>query len=209
VKEEKMALLFSSNDIERASALVAAAPMSFSAWINLTSTGSNSKLMGITSSTSAHSSEFSISFLTSDAKVRCFISNDAGSTTDNTAVSASTLAASTWYHVACVFASATSRTVYLNGTAGTTSVVSVTPGTCDFTCIGAVKVNGAYSYSTATIAFPAIWNVALTATDITTLANALGPIRVHSGSLVSYARLTGGNNPEGDIKGGSWVLAHA
>jgi hypothetical protein len=204
-----MALTFSSNDLIKASALVSAAPMTFACWATFSSLAADSYLMSITSATSTHNSEFSMLVKTSDSKARCFISNDAGSTTDATAVNATVLSTSTLYHIACVFTSATSRTCYVNGANPVTSAVSVTPGTCDTTCIGASKVNAAYKYSTATIAFPAIWSAALSASEIGSLAEKFGPTRIHPAARVSYARLTGGNNPEPDLNGFTWTLEHA
>jgi Concanavalin A-like lectin/glucanases superfamily len=205
-----MALTFDgANYITKASALVSAAPMTFCCLFTTPSSiSADAYVMGIASGTSAHFSLFAMKFLTASAKMCCYISNDAGSTTDNTAASSTTLSASTTYHVACVFTSTTSRTCYVNGGGSTNSTVSVTPGTCDSSYIGSVKFNGAVATGTlGTIAFPMIYGAALSATDVASLAKAVGPQHVRTSNLVSYLRLTGGNSPEPDYMSTTgWTL---
>ncbi len=204
-----MALTFNGgNYITQASALVAAAPMTFSCWVNLTSISANAFIMGIASGTTGHSSYFAMEFITASAKMCAAIKNDAGSTTDVTALTTATLSANTWYHVACVFTSITSRVCYLNGVAGTSSAVSVTPGTCDSSYIGNIKFNAIVSTGAiGAIAFAGIWKVALVAGDILSLSTGCSPRTVVPASLVSYPKSLGdGNSPEPDVVSGSWTL---
>lgn len=203
-----MALTFDAgNYISKASALVASPPMTMACWVNFTTNAANAFIMGIASATTTHSSYFSIQMLTASKKIIAAISNDAGSTTDVTAATSTTTSTATWYHVAAVFTSATSRTAYLNGAGATTSAVSVTPGTCDSSYVGDIKFNATVAAGLiGLVAFPAFWNVALSATDIASLANGESPLHYHPSGLVSYARLTGGNSPEPDIISGSWTL---
>lgn len=56
------------------------------------------------------------------------------------AVHGRALTAGVWYHVAAVFASATSRTIYVNGGGGVTNTTSVTPGSLDRMAIGRIAV---------------------------------------------------------------------
>ncbi len=204
-----MALTFDGlNYITKASALVAAAPMTFACWFNPTSHTADAYIMGITSATSTHSSVFAMKLLTASAKMCCYVSNDGASTTDATALATTVLSNATWYHVACVFTSTTSRTCYVNGGNSSTSVVSVSPGTCDSSYIGDIKFNAIVKPGAiGSIAFPAFWNVALTATDVLALSSAIGPIRSHPAGLVGYPRLTGGNSPEPDmVSATGWTL---
>lgn len=197
------------NYLSQSSALVAAAPMTFACWINFASgITTNAAVMGITSSAATHQSYYSMSLLGSSSKMSCSISNDAGSTTDFTAASSQVISVSTWYHVACVFASTTSRTCYVNGANSVSSAVSVSPGTCNSTTIGALSLDGLISAGPkGTIAFPAFWSVALTAADVLSLSKGFGPARTHRTGLVGYARLTGGNSPEPDmVSATGWTL---
>jgi Concanavalin A-like lectin/glucanases superfamily len=197
------------NYLTTATALVAAAPMTLSCLFTTpASITADAYIMGIASGTSTHFSVFAMKFLTASAKVCCYISNDAGSTTDNTAAASTTLSASTTYHVACVFTSATSRTCYLNGASSVSSSVSVTPSTCDSSYIGVVKFNGSVAPGTlGTISFPVIYSSALSASDVLSLSKRVGPQHVRTSNLVSYARLTGGNSPEPDMMSTTgWTL---
>lgn len=202
-----MALTFDAgNYITKASALVAAPPITMACWVNFTSSAANAFIMGISSATAAHSSYFAIEMLTASKKIVAAISNDAA-TADVTAATSTTVSNATWYHVACVFTSATGRTAYLNGAGAVTSAVSITPSTCDTTSVGTIKFNAAVAAGlNGSIAFPAFWNVALTATDIASMAAFFGPLHAHPAALQGYARLTGGNSPEPDLISGSWTL---
>lgn len=195
-----MALTFNGvSYVAKSSALVAAAPMSFSCWFNPTSVAANAMIMGIASSTTTHSSFFAIQFLSASDKVCCSISSDKGDVTDLTALHATTISINTWYHVCGVFTSTTSRTIYVNGAGAVSSAVSVTPGTCDSTYIGALIANGALVAGLiGAIADPAIWNVALTATDVAALATGGGPTLTHPTGLVANPLLSGGDPKEPD-----------
>jgi hypothetical protein len=203
-----------------ASALVAAAPMTFACWINATAVPASANLyvdiMSISSSTSAHSSAFNMEIKNNtgaNPKLTAECSNDAGSVDDETAQASTVIATATWYHAACVWASATSRSAYINGAAKVSSSVSCTPGTCNSTTIAAINVNGAVSTTSefnGQVAFPAIWKVALSDADITSLASGASPRKVQPGNLVSYSRLTGAISPEPDIaRSTTWTLTGA
>lgn len=93
-------------------------------------------------------------------------------------------------HVSAVFATATSRTGYLDGVAGVENTDSRTPtsGNLNQVRIGSwatgnsVLMNGDISET-------AIWNVALTAAEITSLSKGFKPYRIRPQSLVFYAPL--------------------
>lgn len=203
-----MALTFDGlNYISKASALVAAAPMTFACWVNITTNPATfCNIMSITSSGSGHQSLFGIAYSTSGTKMCCRIINDTG-TADTTALASLAISLGTWYHVACVFTSATSRTCYVNGANSVSSAVSITPSTCNGTYIGDCFSNAStFTGLIGSVAFPAIWSVALSAANIASLALGDSPLHYHPAGLVSYARLTGGNSPEPDMISGSWTL---
>lgn len=203
-----MALTFDGgNYLSQSSALVTVAPLTLRCIVSLSSIAANAFIMGVASSTATHHSFFAIEFLSSSSKFCASISNDAGSTTDITAVSSQVVSTNTFYDVMAVFTSTTSRTCYVNGGNSGSSTVSVTPGTPDTSYIGNIKVNGAASTGAiGTIAFPAFWSVALTSTDALSQGVGLSALHQHPASLASYARLTGGNSPEPDMVKGSWTL---
>lgn len=96
---------------------------------------------------------------------------------------------STRNHAVGVFASSTSRTAYLNGTAATTNTNNLTVGTVTVLTIGGSRVNGTNEYSTSEISEVGIWDVALTGAEITSLSRGFKPPRIRPQSLVFYAPL--------------------
>lgn len=129
---------------------------------------------------------------------------------DAFASSASGYSASTWMHAAGVWASATSRTAYLNGTAGTTETTNKTPTTFDIARVGCEFFGAANRFgdgaATCLIAEAGIWNVALGSGEIQALAKGLSPKRVRPGNLVAYWPLWGLHSPEPSMKGGATSL---
>jgi hypothetical protein len=102
-----------------------------------------------------------------------------------------TVSANVWNHYAGVFASGSSRTAYTNGVAGaenTTTVAAITP---TFTNIGAFYAGTATAIQLmdGLIAEVGIWNVALTAAEIASLAKGMACDKVRPQSLVFYAPL--------------------
>ena len=98
-----------------------------------------------------------------------------------------------------MFASASSRTAYLDGTAGTENTTTVgTFDASDTYSIGAWEWVGAtIRYMDGQIGEVGMWNVALTAAEILVLAAGYSPLLVRPESLVSYVPLVN-NDPYQD-----------
>ena len=101
------------------------------------------------------------------------------------------VSANVWNHYAGVFASGSSRTPYTNGVAGaenTTTVAAITP---TFTNIGAFYAGTATAIQLmdGLIAEVGIWNSALTAAEIASLAKGMTPDKIRPQNLVFYAPL--------------------
>jgi hypothetical protein len=90
-----------------------------------------------------------------------------------------------WYHGAGVFASATSRIVYLNGIAGTEDTTSVTEPANEEVRIGR-KPRAAVLWWDGRLAECAVWDVVLTAGEIKCLAAGVSPQHVRPQSLAGY-----------------------
>lgn len=110
-------------------------------------------------------------------------------------------AANVWSHVCGVFNSTSSRTVYLNaGNVATNSVSEVSPTAATQLRIGNVLFNGSsILYTDGSIAEVGIWNAALTAAEIASLAKGMTCDKVRPQSLVFYAPLV---RDLIDVKGG-------
>jgi hypothetical protein len=125
-----------------------------------------------------------------DSKIYAFSENATGSNTQS--ASTNTFTTGTWHHAAGVFESTTSRTPYLNGTAGTTGTVSNSP---NFAVIDRVLV-GVQQWAASTASFfdgriaeVGLWNAALTASEIASLAKGMTCDKVRPNALVFYAPL--------------------
>jgi hypothetical protein len=106
-----------------------------------------------------------------------------------------------WQHICGVFSANNSRTAYLNGSSGTTNTTSVTATTQTLThiSIGALKRATPVVFFDGRIAEVGIWNAALTAAEIASLAKGMTCDKVRPQSLVFYAPLV---RDLTDVKGG-------
>lgn len=98
-----------------------------------------------------------------------------------------------WEHCVAVFASTTSRTAYLNGTAGSINTSSNTASGLNSILIGSRYSGGARgAFHNGHIAHVAVWNVALSGAEIMSLAGGANPQSVQLANLVFYAPLANG-----------------
>lgn len=98
----------------------------------------------------------------------------------------------TWQHAAAVFASATSRSIYLSGGNKATNTTNITVDTLNQLTLGFVRGNVNSYYYWGLMAEPAAWDVALTDDQIAELAKGYSPLMVQPENLVFYAPLRRG-----------------
>lgn len=114
----------------------------------------------------------------------------------------------TWYHVAAVFASTTSRKIYLNGVMEGSSTVTVNlTGTMTDTRVGNICLNLSNFTMNGMIASAGIWTAALADSEVAGLAAGFSPKLIRASALAGYCRMLGGFNPEPDFVKGTWALA--
>lgn len=115
-----------------------------------------------------------------------------------------TISNNDWVHVAGVAASTTSRTVYVNGVAGTPNTTSLNPSctsmSLGFRTDGAIPSSGG-SYFPGQVEDAAIWTSALSAAQIASLAAGASPLVIDRANLRSYVPLRSGSVI--DLRGGS------
>lgn len=102
---------------------------------------------------------------------------------------------STWQHACGVFTTTASRTVYLNGANNATDTTAGSPASVDQTSL-AVAWDGSGAgvwtqYYTGRIAEVGVWNVAITAAEVASLAKGYSPLEIRPASLVAYYPLGG------------------
>jgi hypothetical protein len=113
------------------------------------------------------------------------------------------LVSGTWAHLGGITASATSRTAYKDGVAGTPTAVSATlTGAMDRTNVGAITSTTRQLFLTGDVAECGIWNAALAAKDMVALAAGAPVPLVRPDALVFYAPVYGTMSPEPDVRGG-------
>ena len=193
-----MARSFSSASSQRlyyAGSPVSAFPFSFVCWFYPTNTTQNMGLVGFSSTNKAANNtcllygRFSLS-----PKVAAYCEGTpyGGAYAEATA----SYTANAWHHAAGVFTSASSRTVYYNGGNSATNTTTQTP---DFTATLETNVGAWYSdtsnayslFASGRIAEAAVYNVALTASDVASLAKGYSPLHVRPNDLVAYWPLGG------------------
>lgn len=119
-----------------------------------------------------------------------FIQKQADGGTNEFQNATGTVSINNWYHVAGIFTSGASRTVYRDGVNNVTGVVSIGTTTTDGTSIGVQAGNiGTPRHMNGRIAEVGIWNVALTADEIVALAKGFSPKRIRTRSLIFYVPL--------------------
>ncbi len=97
-----------------------------------------------------------------------------------------TISAGTWHHGAAVFATTTSRVVYLDGTAGTGNVQLNVPLNLDNTSFGTTYVGFSFQAFDGDVCECGIWGVALSAPEIAALAAGVSPLSIRPQSLLIY-----------------------
>lgn len=193
--------------LNRGGAVLSGLPMTFSCWFWLNAGSSNPVLMALGDAASTGAPSFDLIYTGGDSKIHA---EHAGSVDDDTAASTIIAPINQWCHGCAVYASATSRSCYLNGANKGTSVVSVTStGTLNESRIANLALNLTGFTLNGRIAFPAIWNVALSDAEVAALGQGVSPKLIRPSALKSYLRMSGGNSPEPDFKGGTWTLVGA
>lgn len=102
----------------------------------------------------------------------------------NTSTTTETVPIGTWFHACGVFLSNVSRTAYLDGRPATPETTNRTPATIARTTIGARWSPSSFSnFFPGLIAYPAVWNVALSDGEVASLAAGSDPRLVRRGNL--------------------------
>jgi hypothetical protein len=107
------------------------------------------------------------------------------------ATSTSGFTTNTWHHGCAVFTSDTSRTIFLNGGSSSTNTTNIADDSfaLDKTAIGCLGRATNAAFFQGRVAEVGIWNVALTAEEVASLADGMTCDKVRPQSLVFYAPL--------------------
>lgn len=184
----------SSQYLEASSTPVTAVPLTMACWFYSTE-DANKDLMCIGSS--SDQSNFILRAL--DNEYVYASTYDGG--TYGAARSASKYGHNAWHHACGVWTDVDARAVFLDGANKGTESTSVTPVDQDRIGIGCYIWGGSTGhYFDGYIAEAAIWNAALTDSEVAILAAGFSPLLVRPASLVFYAPLI--RDEDRDIVGG-------
>jgi hypothetical protein len=135
----------------------------------------------------------------SPKKVTFFINNASAT---NGAIGTTTFASGQWYHVAGSFDTATLR-AYVNGSIDGTKTLGFTPINTNSQNLhlGFSQTGDSSGNLNGNLADCAVWNIALSASEIKALATGARPNNVRPGNLVAWWPLDGLQSPEEDLSG--------
>lgn len=172
---------------------VSAVPLTFACWFRDDATSIRS-LMSMETSTGT---EQNFRMFT-NAGVLNLASSDVGS--GGTATCSAGYTANVWHSAIGVFASATSRQIYIDGGSSGTNATSAVPTSLARIEVGRTYQNGSpIQFMNGDIARVAMWNIALSSADRASLAAGALPSTIQAGNLVFYAPLAGTASPEPDL----------
>jgi hypothetical protein len=176
------------------SAVVTSAPLTMACWFNCDRNDLAYVILSITGNATAGTGATRFALFAEGGvvgdPVRIIATNTAGQNgfTDSTAA----FSAGKWHHACGVFSSATSRSIYLDGGNSSTNGTNITPTLLSRTVIAAQYreqsggITGCFDGLTAEVG---IWNAALTADEVASLAKGMTCDKVRPQSLVFYAPL--------------------
>ena len=187
-----MAYEFATNQyLEASSAPVVDVPLTMACWFNPNNITGTEVLVCLGNSTGLSRFLLVAAGAVSGDPARYIMrgANNAGPTVDSSAA----YSANTWQHICGTSSSFTNHTVYLDG-ANSTNVASSSGASAisgiDRTLIAAQRTgSGLFNYANAIIAEVGIWNAALTADEIASLAKGMTCDKVRPQNLVFYAPL--------------------
>jgi hypothetical protein len=185
----------SSQYLSLAGAVLTAEPLTMAAWAWTSNTTAANVIMSISNNGSFGQYQLNASGDSGGDPLIAQKQDDvSASGTASTAVS---YPVSTWFHAAAVYVSDTSRFVYLNGKNKAANTTNVSDPTADFTSVGVLRRSSLAGYFNGQIAWPAIWNVALSDADLEALAKGAHPTAIHPESLVAFWDWTGADYEPG------------
>jgi hypothetical protein len=181
-----MAYLFNGTNqyLSTASSPVSGSPMTIAAWMRATATG-GARAIAVGVNGGAHRNQLTATYGTFGLQATSVGTGGVVASNGTAAISSGTLV-----HGCAVFTSQSSRTLYIDGTAQPTDTANVgTQITADAISIGSGWSTTLGAYYSGDIAEAGVWNVALTAAEVASLAKGFACDRVRPQSLVFYAPL--------------------
>lgn len=167
---------------------VTAVPITISAWFYGTSTALSNGI--ISPSNASGSDSFRLQAVQASIGQTVRGGSFATGFTTGNANTTTTWSATVWNNSSVVFASSTSRTVYLNNGGAGSNTTSNTPAGVNRLLIGVlVNASALFNYMSGYLAEIGIWNVSLNAAELSALNKNISPELIRPQSLVFYTPL--------------------
>lgn len=189
-----------------ATAAATGTPVSICAWFQATSAASIQVLAALTDTAAGFTGLFQL--VTQTGGGGTIAAGTYNGTTYDQALSVATFSTNTWTSVCAVYASPTSRSVYIKGGNKITNTTNITPTGIDVLSIGYRASNIPAFPVTGRIAEIGVWNVALSDDDATTLGNiggsgarGMAPPCVRPDKLIAYYPMIEKGASGGDLFG--------
>ena len=204
-----MARLFddaSSQYLSTATAVVSGPPFSAAVWIYVDDLAINGEIVNLANmANNADSYRLVFAGPTSGHPL---LSIEASTSASGVATSTTGVGATNvWHHAAGVWASHSSRSVYLDGGSKATETTTCAAGTVNVTSLGRLsRLSVPATYFSGRLAHAALWNVALTDDEVLALASKVSPLRIRPAALVGFWPLYGGASPEPDLSTGQHAM---
>lgn len=176
------------------STVLTAFPLSMACWFYHTAS-SNGQLMALTASANNNN------WISITAGVTSVTAQTNGAGGFVAALTSAGYSLNTWNHACGVFSASNSRSAFVNGGSKVTNTTNSVPAGLARTSIGVLNRPTPVEYMTGRIAEAAIWNSALSDSQVASLAKGVSPLLIQPENLVFYAPLIGNNSPETDYVG--------
>lgn len=191
----------SSQYLSTTSAPVTAVPLTLACWWRVANTSSAFALLALQDANAQSRFQLNVNGTTTPKRsVQTLAVDSSGNIASYVGINETPYSANTWYHNCGVFQSLSNVSAYFNGVVGTSdSAATNEPTGIDQVLIGARYATSLGTYHDGLIAEVGIWNVALTADEVASLAKGMTCDKVRPQSLVFYAPLV---RDLQDVKGG-------
>lgn len=198
----------SSGHLRGTTSPVSGVPLTIAGWVNLSSLAAEQIVAGVWYPAVAWNGHY-IRVLTSGAVQ----AETAENNTFAVAQTSVSLGVGAWHHVAGVWASATDRKIYLDGAAVGSNTTNKTPAAAlTHILFGAAEAtaNTWSNWTDGSLAEFAVWNVALSAEEVASLASSISATQVRPEGLQAYWPLFSQNTAESTVGGlASAIPIHA
>lgn len=194
-----------SNYLSYAAGVVTAPPMTIAAWCRTSISGQFQVIGGIYNSASINNQNMIEIYARASVPTNGLTIQSANASTSAVVSTSTGFSINTWFHACGVTSAINSRSIYLNGGGKNTNTTSISaPVGINRTAFGVAAESTLDTPfapgGNGDLAEVAIWNVALTDTEVLVLASGVSPMLVRPASLVGYWPLIGMVSPETNLK---------